>query len=503
MTGGAAGNQQALFTQEGQYIAPVIAEMYGATAGTLGTLERAKVTITNIDEIFSYVLSEEQSIKILNLFSVADADESGVTNVFDNSANVTVGIRDLSGEFKPIIVEALGAALSKSTHQEVNTTNAAANCTPAVYLRRQAYDDTFASLRFDTLGDMLAANDLKSFTCSLDLSGGAKSLVAKLTGAQPEQRKALFTQLPESNIEKYLNAEDLSGINAAEDLAGLNYLPFIVGDKFVFVFDTTVGKTSIAENTAIPTEGADITRDDADAGVYTNSAQAIAGAAGGLLGGAYGSAYANGTLRFSAPTRRRIALALMVTRNAGGVGNADPQAPAGAGNAFVLKFAPETAAGPYYVDPAAADYSIKLASGMLNNLTGLMELDMTSKVKSASGSTPQSYSDAPSSATIDTSLNDLSDGNNWMDIPGMTALVGAASTDHYGRYAVIPVASNNNKNHYKVLRVGDSGNTWKVRCNAMVATAGTPDQFVLHYIENTGQTASKTVSVSVNVNFSA
>ncbi len=505
MTGGAAGNQRSLFTQEGQYVAPVIAEMYGATAGSLGAMERAKVTITNIDEVFSYILSEQQSIGILNLFSVADADQSGDANIFDSSANVTVGIRDLSGSFKPVIVEALGAALSSGPHRDVNTPASAANCTPAVYLRRQAYDDTMASLRFDTLANLLAADDLASFTCSLDVSGGASSLVAKLAGASAEQRKALFTQLPESNSEKYLNAEDLSGINAAEDLPGLNYLPFVVGDKFVFVFDTTVGATTIAENTAIPSSGAVITRAGADAGVFTNSAEALAGAAGGLLAGSFGEAgatnggYADGSLRFSAPTRRRIALALMVTRNPAPAAVVDPDAADQdlSGEGFVLKFRPETDANDYLVDPAADNYSIKLASGMLNALQA--PLDLSSNVPAASGVTPQSYTDVSDSATIDTNLSDLSDGNNWMVVPTMESLIGAASGGHYGRYAVIPEAGN--KNHYRVARVGTSGNTWKVECNAMVATAA--DAIKLHYIENSGHAVSKDIAVTVNVNFSA
>ena len=62
-------------TEPGQYVAPVIAVMNADASGTYGVLQRAKVTITNIDETFSYILSEQQSARLMNLFRVADTDK--------------------------------------------------------------------------------------------------------------------------------------------------------------------------------------------------------------------------------------------------------------------------------------------------------------------------------------------------------------------------------------------------------------------------------------------
>jgi hypothetical protein len=497
--------QQSLFTKDGEYIAPVIAQMYAAASATYGTLQKSKVTITNIDEIFGYVLSEAESAKLLNLFRVADADQTGTSGLLDSSANVTVSIiGDMSDGFKEVIVKALNSAKSEGNHVLVNSTAAATNQIPANYLRLKAYEDTKASLNFDTLANMLAADDLASFSMALDVSGGAKSLVAKLDDINvPAARRAMYTQLPEYNTEAYLTPQDISGIFSAEGINAIDFLPFLVGDKFVCVFDTTIGETNVGENTPPPNKGAAVTRESADGAVPNSKEQATEGAAGGnlMVDDSTTSAFADGTLRFSAPTRRRIALALMVSREADGSGMhnvRDGYVVPNKGASLKLKFKPEQdSAVEYYIDSSANHYDAAVAAGMLSNTAGNIALYAGTIQSAQTG--PGPLDSKPSTYTVNANLSDLSDGVNWVDVSSsLTGLAAVKTSPHYGAFAIIAQAGA--KNAYKMVHEGS--NAWKLQVNALVETA-TADQITIRYVENTGRTEDLAISVNVDVNFSA
>lgn len=500
--------QQSLSTSDGMYIAPVIAEMYGAASGKYGTLQKSKVTITNIDEVFGYVLSEAESVNLLNMFRVEDSDVSGTDGLLDSSANVTVSlIGDLSGAFKEVIIKALNNALSEKPHVKVNSTDAATNQVPAKYLELKAYEDTKASLNFDTLVNMVAADDLMEFTASLDVSSGAKSLVAKLDNiGSAIARRALYTQLPEANTETYLTPQDDAGIFSAEGINKIDFLPFLVGDKFVCVFDTTVGETTINDNTALPTSGAVITRASKDNAVPDSQTQAATGAAGGnlIVDDASTLAFGNPTdpLRFSAPTRRRIALALMVSRAAAGEGKADfrTHTPAHKGTGLKLKFKPaKDNENTYYIDSSANHFDIAVAAGMLSGTTG--NISLYENLIEPKNTVPGPLDVKPQAYTVNALLSDLSDGENWMDVSSsLASLVAAKDGTHYGAFAIWSQAGA--KNAYKM--VNESDNTWKLQINALVKTeSGSPDQIKIIYVENTGFMEELEISVSVNVDFAA
>lgn len=494
--------QQALSTSDGMYIAPVIAEMYGEAAGKYGTLQRSKVTITNIDEVFGYVLSEEESVKLLNMFRVEDSDVAGTAGLLDSSANVTVSVRlDVSGGFKEVIIKALREALSENTHVLVNSTAPATHQIPANYLKLKAYQDTVASLNFDTLANMLGADDLMDFTASLDVSGGAKSLVAKLDHVDSAvARRALYTQLPEKNTETYLTPQDISGIFSAEGINKIDFLPFLVGDKFVCVFDTTIGETTINDTTAPPVNGALITRDAKDNAVPSQQAAAATGAAGGNLIVDDSSTLAFGNpsdpLRFAAPTRRRIALALMVSRLAAGEGEELFRSRALADDDKGLKMKFKPAKHPeqeYFLDPSAAHFSVAVAAGMLYDTSGNISL-YSGNITAKSSNDPLSA--VLGSYTVDISGSDASNNTPyWVPVAAsVTGLTAVADGTHYGGFAII--AQQGAKNAYRMNWVDT--NKWTLQVNAQVHAT---DSITLCYVENTGHTVEKPIAVTVAIDY--
>jgi hypothetical protein len=485
-------------TSDGEYIAPVIAVMNADASGTYGVLQRAKVTITNIDQTFNYLLSETESVGLTNLFRVLDADLGGDANKLDNSANVLVELKlDNQDDFHATISAALAGAWADISAITVDSGSVVSPHTVTKYMEFQSYNDTLNALKFDTLANMLGADDLRSYNMNLDISGGAASLIEKLDAASAAVRKTLYTQMPESNTEKYLAPSGGSlgdGIYAGEDISGINFLPFVVGDKIVFVFDVTVGQASVAPNGTLetPSSGPAIDRVLGDASLVAANIEAAASGAGILDVAANTGAYASGngeSLTFSAPTRRRIALTLMLSRESSGTGSKhvlSKDALGLSGEGFVLSFQPETSAETYQIDPAHPDYELMLAAGMFHNL----KAELTTVVGETMVARDVSNNMPASDISYDTTftMNDISDGENWQDVIGADSLIGASGADHYGRFAFIP--GNNKTNFFRIEHV--SGNEWKLQVNVM--QSGVSDG-ILYYIENTGGKDQRNVEV--------
>lgn len=494
------------FTQAGQYIAPVIAVMNADASGNYGVLQRAKVTITNIDETFNYILSEEQSASLMNLFRVADADISRDANKLDASANVDVSLNlaALDGDnFRTMIRTALSGALSSTASLKVNSGAASTNLTPSQYLEYQAYKDALNALKYDKLADMLGADDFASFNMSLDMCGGAISLVDKLAAASAAIRKTLYTQLPESNTEKYLapsGSTDLSnGVFAAENVSVINFLPFVVGDKIVFVFDVTVGAATAAGNGTLSgvTGGPTVTRVNADGALVPSNNESASSGAGALVNEANAVGY-TGSLTFSAPTRRRIALALMISRQAASLPHAAPDAATDVsfnGEGLIMEFTPQYRAdggsGTILMDPKAANYGLMLAAGILNGATGGVGIKAAvGPVLAGSTSAPASMPAAAVTMAIDISQATVSDGSNNIVVTGCGALVGEDAAGVYGRFAFIP---DNAARLNEFSIVHKANNEWKLEVNAMRAGVSSGK---LVYIENGGYKVEKVITVT-------
>jgi hypothetical protein len=500
-------------TQAGQYIAPVIAVMNADASGNYGVLQRAKVTITNIDETFNYILSEEQSASLMNLFRVADADIARNNNTLDSSANVDVSL-NLAGSdgdnFRTMIRTALSGALSSTASLKVNSGAASTNLTPSQYLEYQAYKDALNALKYDTLADMLGADDFASFNMSLDMCGGAISLVDKLAAAEAAIRKTLYTQLPEDNTEKYLapsGRTDLSnGVFAAENVSVINFLPFVVGDKIVFVFDVTVGAATAAGNGTLSsvTGGPAITRVNADGALVPSNNESASSGAGALVNEANAANYiSGGSLTFSAPTRRRIALALMISRQAASLPDAAPDAATDVsfnGEGLIMQFTPQYradgASGTIKMDPKAADYGLMLAAGILNGATGGVGIKAAVgpvlDVLAGSGSTSAPASMPVNAVTMAININQaaVSDGSNNIVVTDCDALIGVDAGSVYGRFAFIPDNAAR-ANEFSIVR--KQNNEWQLEVNAMRAGES---KGKLVYIENGGYKVSKDITVT-------
>ena len=494
-------------TEAGQYIAPVIAVMNADASGNYGVLQRAKVTITNIDETFDYILSEEQSASLMNLFRVADTDISRNNNTLDSSANVDVSL-NLAGSdgdnFKLMIRTALSGALSSTASLKVNSGAASTNLTPSQYLEYQAYKDALNALKYDTLADMLGADDFASFNMSLDMCGGAISLVDKLAAAQAAIRKTLYTQLPETNTEKYLapsGRTDLSnGVFAAENVSVINFLPFVVGDKIVFVFDVTVGAATAAGNGTLSgvTGGPAITRENGDGALVPSNKESASSGAGALVNEANAVGY-TGSLTFSAPTRRRIALALMISRHDDSRPKVSPLAATDVsfnGEGLIMEFTPQYradgASGTIKMDPMGADYGLMLAAGILNGATSGVGIKAAvgPMVFSATTATEAGIPVGDVSYNIDISQATVSDGSNNIVVTGCGALVGVDGAGLYGRFAFIPDNAAR-ANEFSVVR--KQNNDWQLEVNAMRAGVS---KGKLVYIENTGNKHEKPITVN-------
>jgi hypothetical protein len=363
---------------EQTYVAPFIAQMVANAAGTVGVLQRANVSITGVDETFDLTLSRADSVKLLNAFHVYKSDVGEVDGELDTSGGVTVDIiDDLEVDFKAALRAALDSAKSTGVHLPVNSAADASNCTIDLYLARECYVDTRDQLAYDTLANLLEASDLASFTMTLDVSGAAKNMFTQLDGegALPARyRRTLFTQLPESNTEAYLTpapTSDLSGNYNAESVDDIEFLPFRSGDKIYFVFDAVVGSASMIDGVLVSNNtGADITREVKDADYEDKVQVGSAGMAGLSSLSKKDAEYAGGaSLTFSAPTKRRIGVAIKVAKDVETT-SATAVSTSTAPFNILLKKGAEIAV----IDPSGADYPYQVAAGLLSDVSEALVL---------------------------------------------------------------------------------------------------------------------------------
>jgi len=268
------------------FIVPFIANMYVDASGTVGTLQEVTVTMTGIDQIFDVVLSEEDSVKILNAFQVSDED----AGLAQNAANVVVTMRsDQQNSF----IEGLTAALTGTT---VSTQDAAKDL--YAYLKSESRKDTVDILSYDSLANLLEASDLLAYDIAIDASGGATNMFSAMESGSESYRNAIFKQIPKSNVHAYLSPSDGTASNL-ESVSSIDFLPLLKGDKLTFVFDVTVGEYGW-DNTS-PSSGAAITSvvKDAEIAAFSDAATGAVNAT---------STYSGNQLMFTTPSRRRVAL---------------------------------------------------------------------------------------------------------------------------------------------------------------------------------------------------
>lgn len=478
---GSTGITLETIASEHLYVAPFIAQMVADAAGTVGVLQRANVKITGVDETFELCLSAADSVKLLNAFHVYKSDVGVVDGVLDTSAGVTV---DMIGaaDFKDALRAALLAAKSTNNHLGVDSADAAAKKTIEGYLKREAYVDTRDQLAYDTLANLLEASDLASFSMQLDVSGAAENMFGELNGASanaPRYRRTIYTQLPESNTEAYLAPAGAINAGNAEAVTDIKFLPFLSGDKIYFVFDAVVGSATPDPETGFLSSnnsGATITREVKDANYADKVQVGSAGMAGLATLGKNAAEYANGaSLTFSAPTKRRIGVAIKVAKRSAATSGEDLDA------TNTEPFNIELAAG-VVVDPSGAHYPYVVASGLLSDAE---ELKLSSAAPS--GEHAMIMPAAPAAAAVDLSgVDDIlaNEGHYTAElIASLPAVQNAGGV--LGKWMIVNDAANKNK---FVL------NGSAVEYHARIATAAGADTAELYYVSNVGKSGPVALS---------
>jgi hypothetical protein len=473
------------------YIAPFIASMYAAANGEVGVLQRANVQITGVDETFDLCLSAEDSVKLLNAYRVYKEDAGEIDGVLDTSAGVVVDMRsaDVAEMFRAALRTGLESALSTGDHMPVGAEQVAAKRIIADYLKRESYVDTRDQLAYDTLSNLLEASDLMSFNMALDVSGASADMYNKMNDSgvgsnAPRYRRTLFTQLPESNTEDYLAPKPegalVDNLNA-EPVTDINFLPLRSGDRIYFVFDATVGETSMGVESGVlgaPTSGASITREVKDA-TYADKVQVGSDSMAGLASiGKNGTQYAGASLTFSAPTKRRIGVSIKVAKRSGATSGSDLDAT----NTQPFNILLNKGGAEAVIDPSGAEYAFQVAAGLLNNSTASLEL--TAAVPS--GTHTMAMPAAPAAAAVDLSGIDLS-GQGFhfetviAELPAAQAAGGVA-----GAWLIVNAAGN--KNQFVLSSAGG------VDYRARIQTAAGADEASLYYVSNVGKSGPVALS---------
>ena len=322
---------------ENIYIAPFIGDLYADASGSIGVLQQQTVTITGIDSIFDLTASEAQAKSLMRAFSVYEMNNAAVQSnfgVYDVSAHVLVGMSWTNeGTYEWPFKAALGEIIANSNLDSAQTNGHVSAETLYKYLKQEAHRDTVDLLSYDGLADLLEGSDLINFDIAVDASKGAESMWNKLLADNvgrnyyqnadsiaARRRRALFTQLPQSNISAYVTGTDGSGL-ALEHVTKLAFLPLLKGDTIVFVFDVTVGDYTMGSGTA-PTDGATTSQRVVKDQQYTGISGELTDPSGGIvndvaLAGAAESDYSIGDLMFTVPTKRRVAMKVKIGGTAG------------------------------------------------------------------------------------------------------------------------------------------------------------------------------------------
>jgi hypothetical protein len=253
-------------TGANKIVNPFIAGLYADADGTVGVLDQVNYAITGIHEIYDVTVPYADAVKILNAFTVTDVNGGGA------SADASVDIKAAKAdEFAAGLLAAISGLAGN-------------NGAMYSYLKAQSRAEMVSQLSSDTLADMLEASDLLTYDIVIDASNGASNMYTAIAASgEANKRKALFTQIPKTTADLYLN----------ETTSSLEFLPLKKGDIIAFVFDATIG--TYTSGSGAPTQGAEITTTPNDASTASSSLAAP-------------NTYNVGSLILTAPTSRRVAV---------------------------------------------------------------------------------------------------------------------------------------------------------------------------------------------------
>lgn len=210
-------------------VSPFKAFYDGTTTASIGVTEMTNQQFfTGIDAVFEYVLTEADSVKLLNCFEVVDTNEdvdSSGANLWSietsqDTANITVGLVN-GADFKTVI-ETIIAGGNQVTGKQLSSAKK--------YFEEEMRVELNLQLKNSGLLDMLEASNVSNVVVTLDNAGGAQSMYDEITGGSAANRLKLLTQIPYSTLDSYFG----------EVQPSVHYLPLKGADSFTFVFDVTV-----------------------------------------------------------------------------------------------------------------------------------------------------------------------------------------------------------------------------------------------------------------------
>lgn len=262
-------------TTGSQFIAPVYGELGISGSASVTTLQQVAVTM-DYDDLYTISLDASYSKILLESFQISG---SGTT--------FTVGWRDSTGDqFKSVMLKIIDEAVKDGT------------TTTLAQVLENGITATFGSAFTNLIPNLLESD--YSFSTSVASDDAASDMRGKLTAGP---REVIAQQIPEAHYVAYTDGSENSTTSA---------LPLFVGDKLVFVFDTT--NNLKVELVPSKTEGATADQTDAATGAVTP----VEGADAAVVADNPYAADLNGTAY--SYTKRLIAFSVTVT---GAVGEAN------------------------------------------------------------------------------------------------------------------------------------------------------------------------------------
>jgi hypothetical protein len=224
-------------------VAPFKGTYDGTTTADIGVIGMSdQQYYTGIDAVFEYILTEEDSVRLLNTFNVRDTnvfpsplyavDQEGYTTEQD-SLHFEVDLAH-KPEFMDILRTTMAVA-AQTTGKTLPTVKA--------YFEEEMRMELNLQLQQSGLIDMLEASNVSDVAVDLDISGGAYSMADAIdaSGAHANlKRKQFLTQIPLATLRSYMG----------EAQPFLGFLPLRGADSMTFVFDVNVEAPS--ELTAKP-----------------------------------------------------------------------------------------------------------------------------------------------------------------------------------------------------------------------------------------------------------
>ena len=197
-------------TGANHYVVPFVAAMDASGAANFAYVEQELVSITGIDYEFDVQLSEANSKKLLEAFTVSgNGPAAGSTqfNVHLSSA------ADLQAVLASVIN---GADEAKNGAQSATS-----------QLIADLHAGLTAAIGTDSLINTVENLDVTAVDVTIDASGGAAAMATGLT--DDAKCDLIYTQIPAAALNLYMDASGENQVTSA--------LPLQQGDKITFVFD--------------------------------------------------------------------------------------------------------------------------------------------------------------------------------------------------------------------------------------------------------------------------